>query len=69
MRLHSFAGALLSGRSHFPALLQQLFSDFSALGNMKNCGQEMQPPQNNVMVTSRESTELYMARSTALTSG
>ena len=29
----------------------------------------MHPPQNNVTVTSRESTELEMARSTALGSG
>jgi hypothetical protein len=69
MRLHSFSGAPFSGRSHFPALLQHRFADLSAVGNMKNCGHEMQPPQNNVIVTSSESTELEKARSTALTSG
>jgi hypothetical protein len=67
--LHSFSGAVFSGRSQLPALLQQLFSVSSAVGNMKNCGQEMQPPQNKVIAASRESAELEMARSTALTSG
>jgi hypothetical protein len=63
MRLHSFSGAAFFGRSHLPALLQQLFS---AVGNMKNCGHEMHPPQNKVAVTSRDSTELEMARGTTL---
>lgn len=62
MRLHSL-GAVFSGCLHLPALLQQFFSA-EAEGNMKNCGQEMHPPQNNVKVTRRESTELEMVRST-----
>ena len=38
-----FFRSCLSGRSHLPALLQQLFSVFSAVGNMKNCGQRNAP--------------------------
>ena len=55
IRLHSFNGALFAGRSHCPVLLQQLFL---AVGNMKNLGQEMQPPHRRVAIIRSDSHEL-----------
>ena len=68
IRLHSLAGALFEGRSHCPFFWQQLFSAFSAVGNMKNCGQEMHPPHSSVVTMRRESIELESACNTALIS-
>ena len=42
-------------------MVQQLFSTF---GNMKNCGQEMHPPQTSVSTIKEDSTELEIGRST-----
>ncbi len=59
-------GALFAGRSHCPVLVQQLFL---AERDMKNCGQEMQPPHMRVSTIMWASSELAMVRSTGLTVG
>jgi hypothetical protein len=60
------AGAVWVGRSHCPFFWQQLFSAFSAVGNIKNWGQEMQPPQSSVATMRRDSIELANTCSTTL---
>src|SRR5713226_3161153 len=63
MRLHSFFGALLVGRSHWPVLLQQ---SLCAPGNMKKRGHDTQPPQRSVATMSSESSKLETARMVGL---
>jgi hypothetical protein len=62
MRLHSLPGVLFwdLDRSQWPDLQQSFF----AVGNMKYCGHETQPPQSSVAIMSVESSKLEIARRT-----
>src|ERR1035438_4375116 len=64
MRLHSLPGVLFwdLDRSQWPDLQQSFF----AVGNMKYCGHDTQPPKSSVAIMSAESSRLESARSTIL---